>query len=615
MTPDKPPRLSIHALLFGTTTGNGNADQPVADPGAPPPNPPPTMTQREASIRFAPAGMDNETGADREDGHVGGGGMKRRQPDAGWDTTSSTEPVLRRRASPLVQDERAATLLRMASLGQRDGDGRTALMLAAREGRDDVVGQLLKLPSDQAQAAVVDRYGWNALMLAAQNGHFEVVQQLLALPLVQAQAAVVDRSGINALKLAANYSHFKVVLQLLALPSAHAQLAAESHLSGYAVNFAYERQESGPVLGLLLAAGATAMKYREKILAHTMKLARQGQPAFLWRLPADEVGLVLARLQQTGRDLRAVDEAGWNALMYACVAGRADVVEALMALGVQPSAPMPARVSATIQDLLRQTWELNAPAIERRCLSEALSLDGADQGLMAAGICHTLSVQLMLNDHDQTSLRLALAGVPVMTLAQRSLMQAGLLSWLEDWTMQPVANLLVQNSLSPAARQRLQAQISAQGSQLGVIGADIEAQTLGSTLPGLDDFCLTQVAGLESALLQDDAALRAYTAGLSAQMAEQFGLYGVFTQRVRQALVEALQACRPQLMTQLAAQDADAVATLRAMFKAALKRSLDQVGGGMLQHDALVGAGSAVSGLYAHLVFRQLHMLTQFVNS
>ncbi|CAE7667739.1 unnamed protein product [Symbiodinium pilosum] len=57
---------------------------------------------------------------------------------------------------------------------------RTALMIAARHGQDDVVARALETSCSQPQLDVVDESGNTAVMIAAREGHGKVVQALVA---------------------------------------------------------------------------------------------------------------------------------------------------------------------------------------------------------------------------------------------------------------------------------------------------------------------------------------------------------------------------------------------------------------------------------------------------
>ncbi|CAL1141162.1 unnamed protein product [Cladocopium goreaui] len=57
---------------------------------------------------------------------------------------------------------------------------RTALMIAARHGQDDVVIRALETSCTQPQLDVVDEQGNTAVMIAAREGHKKVVEALIA---------------------------------------------------------------------------------------------------------------------------------------------------------------------------------------------------------------------------------------------------------------------------------------------------------------------------------------------------------------------------------------------------------------------------------------------------
>eukprot|EP00434_Breviolum_minutum_P023291 symbB.v1.2.020545.t1/scaffold1731.1/size134469/2 len=57
---------------------------------------------------------------------------------------------------------------------------RTALMIAARHGQDDVVIRALETSCTQPQLDVVDEHGNTAVMIAAREGHKKVVEALIA---------------------------------------------------------------------------------------------------------------------------------------------------------------------------------------------------------------------------------------------------------------------------------------------------------------------------------------------------------------------------------------------------------------------------------------------------
>ncbi len=158
------------------------------------------------------------------------------------------------------------------------GGGFTALMYAARSGNEKVVRLLLERG---AKIGAVDGGGWTALMCAAVSGHEEIVRLLLERG---AKIDAVDGGGWTALMYAAVSGHEKVVRLLL-----------EREAEIDAVN----------------GDGWTAL----------MCAARNGHE--------EVVRLLLER----GVEIDAVNRNGYTALMWAVKNGHAKIVEMLIANG------------------------------------------------------------------------------------------------------------------------------------------------------------------------------------------------------------------------------------------------------------------------------------------
>ncbi|TNJ26142.1 Kinase, NEK [Giardia muris] len=89
--------------------------------------------------------------------------------------------------------------------GERDIDGMTALMHAARGGHDECVHILIPM-----EAGLKDVDGWTALMYSVVTGHQECVQLLASI-----EAAAQDKYGGTALHLAARYNKTEAIRLLL----------------------------------------------------------------------------------------------------------------------------------------------------------------------------------------------------------------------------------------------------------------------------------------------------------------------------------------------------------------------------------------------------------------
>ena len=82
-----------------------------------------------------------------------------------------------------------------------DREGNTLLMMAAKEGSNGVVKQLL---AAQAKVQSVNEFGETALMLAAIGGHVDIARSLLE------RGAILNRPGWTPLMYAAVMGHVNV---------------------------------------------------------------------------------------------------------------------------------------------------------------------------------------------------------------------------------------------------------------------------------------------------------------------------------------------------------------------------------------------------------------------
>lgn len=104
-----------------------------------------------------------------------------------------------------------AALDKGESTEQRDGDGRTALMIAVMNGHLDIAHELIKAG---ASVGAVDLNGFDPLQMAAWNGHVSTVTELVA-----AGADVNVKDLVNcgtALHLAVWNGHVSIVAELVA---------------------------------------------------------------------------------------------------------------------------------------------------------------------------------------------------------------------------------------------------------------------------------------------------------------------------------------------------------------------------------------------------------------
>jgi ankyrin repeat protein len=91
-----------------------------------------------------------------------------------------------------------------------------ALMIAAENGRTEVVKYLIAHTSGTQQAMTVNKDGINALMIAAAHNRTEVVKLLIDHPSGTEQAKMVDMFGKNALMIANENDGHQAIVDLLA---------------------------------------------------------------------------------------------------------------------------------------------------------------------------------------------------------------------------------------------------------------------------------------------------------------------------------------------------------------------------------------------------------------
>ena len=139
----------------------------------------------------------------------------------------------------------------------QDGDGWTALMLAAENGHTEVVTALLQRDDINIDHASVD--GRTALILAARYGHIEIVTALLAREGININAGVY---GWTALMLAAENGHTEVVTALL---DADADINLQDNLGRTALMWA--AREGHTEIGNLIEDYIKSQKTKARISA------------------------------------------------------------------------------------------------------------------------------------------------------------------------------------------------------------------------------------------------------------------------------------------------------------------------------------------------------------
>ncbi len=243
-----------------------------------------------------------------------------------------------------------------------DNDGRTALMLAVRNGHKEIVQVLLAIP--EIDVNVADKYGDTALIMAAKGGQTEIVKILLAIPGIEwtvhsalgwfasivsgcsyvdeetvqtVQALLTDpRSGVNALSKRSWEWEMSNDNQSFKSPP-----SIDINASYTLLMLAAYRNDIGMVETLLLASSVDVNIANENGDTALMLAARWGHTSIVQEL-----------LKVPGVNVNAVDKKGKTALMRAAMSGHTEVVRTLLAI-------------PTINiDIVKRGWFKNRTALQ-----------------------------------------------------------------------------------------------------------------------------------------------------------------------------------------------------------------------------------------------------------
>ena len=267
------------------------------------------------------------------------------------------------------------------------------LINAAKEGKVDIVNNLLDDKKRKVDINFQDKYGATALMYASEFGHSNVAKQLLE---AGAKKDLADKDGITALMRASQYGHSFDVSQLLKA-GANPDLAdkdgktALMHASGH--------DQSNVVLQLLDAGanfdhqdqnGKTALMYASLYIAE--QLLEAGANPDL----ADIKGLtalmgasacgyfnVATELLEKGANVDQADKDFRTALILASANGNLDIVKQLLEKG--------ANVDLADKDGKTALMHGSSPDIVEQLLEAGANKDLADKygrtALMYASEC------------------------------------------------------------------------------------------------------------------------------------------------------------------------------------------------------------------------------------
>lgn len=199
-----------------------------------------------------------------------------------------------------------------SQLNAKDADGKTPIMLAAENGHDDVVGDLLTNPDVSFKDT--DHLGRGILHLAASKGQIKVITVLI-IDLVSKRKLDInsrDSSGNTPLLLAAASGHSEMCRLLLR--DTEAQHTAQNYDSYSALHLGAENRHLQIVQQFSL--------YPELINVKT----KSGKTALMLGVEADDKA-ICENIFQTTTDHFAVNNDGLNALHIASKEGKTAIVE------------------------------------------------------------------------------------------------------------------------------------------------------------------------------------------------------------------------------------------------------------------------------------------------
>lgn len=526
-----------------------------------------------------------------------------------------------------------------ANINEFSNKDQTALMLAAEIGHEKLFNLLIK---KRADIHTTNRRCATVLMYAIKGGSEAIMDTLVTMG---ADINVRNSIGETALTHAIGWHRVEMVRLLLAL---RVNVNTADHLGKTPLMEAASRGEA-EIFRLLFDAGADIFS-----------VDHSGQTVLMHAVSGGKVSVVKKLLDVT-RNINAVDRYGETALMQAAKYNKLDilqlllehgaevnlcgkqvmnatvraikrknmpVLELLLAYGGEPY-DMQGAPSSLLSDmrrhraLLKPGYVADAVTLEALCGSSLSSLPRINSNttvsaeLVKIGEVMQLCspIMLLLNEqlHASDKVWQVLAGGSERSAAQTTNSIAGLLTglsvWIQSWS--PGWNPYQGNNLSTQVEANLVALAKLQVEKLVALGEQME-MTLATSLETLMPQCAEYTQVKNGELVVDGSGLLAHLTG-------QLGLYGPLADLVagawftgvnqQQAVILSSSLFQPGFDKQ--ASESEAGQILLAAFGVALKQIDGVQAGSLLRTSTLQGRQA---GLYADLVFRQLHMLMQFAD-
>ncbi len=423
-------------------------------------------------------------------------------------------------------------------------DGRTPLMLAAFNGHADVVNLLLNVG---VAIEAMDHQQQTALLYAAQKGQDAILQILLD---KGANLHAVDDEGKNALMIAAVYGHDKLVKRLLD--------------AGIEVN----RTDAQNWTALLFAAKEEHAAFIQALLdqgAGLDQMSINGDTALILATENQHIDIVRLLLNN-GASVNLCSGQHINATEIAIKAGDLALLEVLLSHGGQaygtqnPTVPLVAHLLRH-PGLVKPEIPIEALAPDLQTGLQSLFafnvLQTADantvirQTLENAGLCSPIVQQLMQYVGDVPALWQTLAGTGrVASAAQKSLSIVGAFAQLDAWVKNwPEGYDPYQGQgLIETTAARSTVLLKLQVEQLVAIAHDKEALTLAAGLNNLLPLCVQHTQG------DAQRGFHVNQPDLIEYLHQELGLYGLLADQVATAWSNTLADQQASLMALLRAK-------------------------------------------------------------
>ena len=293
-------------------------------------------------------------------------------------------------AALLAKKDPEGKVLRIppADANIRDEKGQTALLIALKSGHQDTVLQLIPHTSTENLNAY-DKFGQFPLFVAAAEGREKVVKELLKIPAVKQNVNRVDGTGITnltPLMAASQFGKKEVVVDLM---NAGANVNAVSGTGRTALLFAVEGNKKDAALLLLQAANINVNvqidnRVMDKIHYENddkkKEMDKQGKTALMFAAGRGKEDLV-STLMSKHADLNLQDYRDRTALMHAAAHGKLDVMRLLLQRKEELSATINAKDKKDGKTALILAVEKIHGKNKTKIVGELLTVPGIDKDL------------------------------------------------------------------------------------------------------------------------------------------------------------------------------------------------------------------------------------------